>query len=178
MPALDAEHNLSVARLYINECVNGQRTEIATDLFHSQYEGHSPAHAEPLPIAGPQGFKQFIGGIHKGFPDAHMTIEDIFAADDRVTVRVEMTGTHLGAYRGIPPTQRPFQISQIVILRMEEGKIRESWQEIDALGLMIQLGMAPAPGSTPLRFLAWALGTMARLAVASIRAGSAAPRRP
>ena len=39
-----------------------------------------------------------------------MTIEDIYGADDRVTVRVKMTGTHLGTYRGIPPTRRPFEI--------------------------------------------------------------------
>ena len=33
MTALDIEHNLTVTRLYINECVNGQRTEIVTEIF-------------------------------------------------------------------------------------------------------------------------------------------------
>jgi predicted ester cyclase len=169
MTAREMERNVTLSRLWIDECVNAQRTDIVTELFHPQYEGHSPPHAEPLPLAGPQGYKRFIDGILKGFPDAHATIDDVYAAGDKVTLRVGMTGTHLGAYRGIPPTRRPFAISQIVILRMEDGKIRESWQEIDALGMMIQLGVAPAPGTTPPRFLAWALGTMVRFAAASIR---------
>jgi len=162
--------NLVAPARWIDECVNERRTEICSEIFASDYVGHSPPHAEPEPLHGPDGYKRFIEGILHGFPDAQATIDDMFAVGDRVAVRVRMTGTHLGEYRGIPPTGRPFEITQNVIMRMTEGKIAESWQELDALGLMIQLGVAPTPGLGPFGFLRWAVTTMARLAVASVRA--------
>ena len=48
-----------------------------------------------------------------------------------------------------------------VVFRLADGRIIETWQEVDALGLMQQLGVAPPVGVGPVRFLSWALGTIA-----------------
>jgi len=166
---LELERNKTTLRRWIDECVNQQAIGICDDLFTDDYLGHSPPHAEPEPLRGPRGYARFITGILTGFPDAHATIEDLFAVGDRVAVRVVMSGTHLNEYRGIPPTGRPFTISQIVLCRMVDGKIAESWQEIDAKGLMLQFGIVPSVDGGTLRLLSWFTGLPVTFATAPRR---------
>jgi len=51
-----------------------------------------------------------------------------------------------GATHGIPPTGKQGTVTGISIDRFEGGKIVETWTELDALGMMQQLGAIPAPG--------------------------------
>lgn len=149
------EANSVALRRWIAECVNQQAVHICPEIFHADYEGHSPPHAEPEPVFGPDGYAKFVTGILTGFPDAVASIEDLVAVGDRVVCRVRMSGTHLGEYRELVPTGKPFAISQIVVCRMRDGKIVESWQEIDALGLLLQLGYVPTKGFSPLGIVRW-----------------------
>lgn len=77
------------------------------------------------------------------FPDAQRTIEELIAEGDKVVLRETVYGTHLGEFQGIPPTGRKVQLSAMVIYRIKNGKIVESWVEADFAGLMNQL-MEPA----------------------------------
>jgi predicted ester cyclase len=49
--------------------------------------------------------------------------------------------THLGELFGIPPTGKKVKFSEIGILRIADGKVVESWYDVDMLGLMGQLGV-------------------------------------
>ncbi|MEU7239983.1 ester cyclase [Streptomyces sparsogenes] len=167
------EANARPLRRWIAECVNEQAVHICREIFHETYRGHSPPHAEPEPLRGPKGYERFIRAILTGFPDAKATIEDLIPVGDRVACRVRMTGTHLGPYRGLPPTGRPFSLGQIVICRIEDGRIAESWQEIDALGLMLGFGVVPRPGSGPGGYLLWFARLAATLATAPRRIAAA-----
>ncbi|MET7615988.1 ester cyclase [Streptomyces sp. NPDC005408] len=160
----DLAANEKALHRWIDECVNEQAVHICSEIFHETYLGHSPPHAEPEPLHGPEGYDRFIRGILTGFPDAHATIEDMVSAGDRVCCRVRMTGTHRGVYRDLTPTGRRFTMSQIVVCRMVDGKIAESWQEIDGAGLLLQLGYVPRPGSRPSAMLTWFLRLGASLA--------------
>jgi len=76
---------------------------------------------------------------------------------DFVSIRSEVTGTHLGKYRGIPPTGRPIAQSQLHMFRVADGQIHETWQEIDGLGIMQQLGIFPR-GNPPTPLLRLVIG--------------------
>ena len=65
---------------------------------------------------------------------------------DKVAVRVTNRGTHQGELMGIPPTGRQVTITGITINRLSGGKIEEQWNNFDQLGVLRQLGVAPAPG--------------------------------
>ena len=80
-----------------------------------------------------------------GFPDMSFTMEEIFAAGDRVTFRFIQRGTHTGDFMGIPATGNTFESSGILISRIEDGKVVEQWEEFDMLGMMMQLGMELKP---------------------------------
>jgi predicted ester cyclase len=45
---------------------------------------------------------------------------------------------------GLQPTRKPITMTGIEIFRIENGKIAELWGEANLLGLMAQLGVAPA----------------------------------
>ena len=51
-----------------------------------------------------------------------------------------------GATHGIPPTGKQGTVTGIGIARFEGGKIVEAWVELDALGMMQQLGVIPSMG--------------------------------
>jgi len=62
-----------------------------------------------------------------------------------VIIRFTARGTHQGDLEGIPATGNEMELSSITILRFENGKVVEGWQETDTLGMMMQLGMELKP---------------------------------
>jgi len=72
-----------------------------------------------------------------------VTVDKVVTDTDHVAIRSHVTGTHLGTYRGIPPTGRSIAQSQLHMFRLDDGRIGETWQEIDGLGIMQQLGVFP-----------------------------------
>jgi predicted ester cyclase len=97
-------------------------------------------------IRGIENYKQHVRAFSSAFPDLQFTIDDMVAEGDTVAVRVTATGTHKGAFRGIPPTNRKVTVSMIQIDRIVGGKFVEGWSRYDTLGLMQQLGLIPTPG--------------------------------
>ena len=93
--------------------------------------------------AGPEGVKRLIAGLRAAFPDLQTTIEDIFADGEKVVVRFSVRGTHSGPFMGIAPTGREATWRGVNIYRVSGGRIRETWQLADGLGLLRQLGAAP-----------------------------------
>jgi steroid delta-isomerase-like uncharacterized protein len=88
-----------------------------------------------------EGFKAIIQEVRTAFPDLKVTLEDSVAADDKVWMLVTCRGTHLGQFKGIPPTGRRFEISEVHIGRFENGKAVEHWGVSDMARLMEHLGV-------------------------------------
>jgi predicted ester cyclase len=62
--------------------------------------------------------------------------------DDKVVNRWTLHVTHTGEFRGIPATGKRITITGIGIFRFsEEGKVVESWDSLDQLGMLQQLGV-------------------------------------
>jgi steroid delta-isomerase-like uncharacterized protein len=78
------------------------------------------------------------------FPDLHHGIDDLLAERDRVVLRATGRGTHRSAFEGVPATGRRVEFTAMVLYRIENRRIAESWGEVDFLRLMRQLRGAPA----------------------------------
>jgi predicted ester cyclase len=73
------------------------------------------------------------------FTGTSREIHDVLAVEDRVVVRLTTRGTHSGVHQGVPPTGRKITMTSIVIYRLRDGRIVESWTDLDALGLYRQI---------------------------------------
>jgi steroid delta-isomerase-like uncharacterized protein len=139
MSALDHK---ALFRRWIEALNNGTWREAADALFTTTFVGHAPYVPAGL-AAGPQGTKDVVAALSAGFPDAQFTVEDQIAEGDKVTTRYTVRATHRGAFMGIAPTGKHVTVAGFNIVRVEEGKIAEMWDEQDVLGLLQQLGAIP-----------------------------------
>jgi steroid delta-isomerase-like uncharacterized protein len=97
--------------------------------------------------SGLAGGKLAHAAFLEAFPDTQTTTEDLVAEGDRVVERFTARGTNTGSFMGAPATGKPFTVTGMSIFRIAGGKIVEHWGQNDAIGLMQQLGMLPAPGA-------------------------------
>ena len=65
----------------------------------------------PEPLRGIETWRQNAEMMKRAFPDLNAHVDDIFASQDRVAVRLTFTGTHSGEFLGIPPPDAAFATS-------------------------------------------------------------------
>jgi steroid delta-isomerase-like uncharacterized protein len=135
--------NKSVIRRWI-DAFNRRDLEAGAQLMDASYVRHLPG----LDSRGPEGFKQVATAFLTGFPDSKLTIEDLIAEDDRVVVRLTVRGTHLGDFAGISPTNRQIALPIIMVNQISHGKMTETWEVVDQLGLYQALGSFPPEAAT------------------------------
>jgi steroid delta-isomerase-like uncharacterized protein len=112
------------------------------DLLHPDYINHD----FPAPAPGVEGWKMVNAMFRAAFPDMRVVIEDTIAEDNKVAARGYFTGTHTGAFMGIPATGKAVRVKYMDVWAIEAGKLKENWVQMDLLGLMQQLGVVPAFG--------------------------------
>jgi steroid delta-isomerase-like uncharacterized protein len=96
---------------------------------------------------GPGGVMEGLRMLLQGFPDLHLTIQELLAEGDQVVARFTTSGTNTGDYRGLPaPTQQHFESEAIAILRIADGRVAEVRGTADRLGMLTQLGILPDIG--------------------------------
>ena len=87
----------------------------------------------------------FIKMFYGAFPDYKHQIDDIYATDDKVIIRLTYAGTHTNDYMEIKPTGNKFKYKGIHIFQFANKKAINFWAVEDELGMMTQLGMELKP---------------------------------
>ena len=89
------------------------------------------------PGAAFEGFRQQLAA----FGEAVMEPQELIAEDSRVVARLVVRGTHTGYHPRMPePTGRSFEVEQIWIFTLRDGRISEIRAVSDRLGMFLQLG--------------------------------------
>ena len=130
--------NESVVRRFIEECINQRKLELVDELFSPAYVNNA-ATADISPDLA--GYKQRLAYMVKGFPDLHLTIEDIFSVGNKVAIRLTVRGTHQEVFMGIPATGKHATWTAIAIFQIADGRVVQRWENRDDLGLFTQLGV-------------------------------------
>jgi predicted ester cyclase len=119
-------------RRLVDEAVNGGRDEVIDELF-----AHDAA----------AGAREWFGAFRGSFPDMHMELLELIAEGDRVVGRFACSATHLGEWRGHPPTGRRFErIDEVYFFTFAGDRIAAAWGIEDTLERFRQLGLDPTGG--------------------------------
>ncbi len=136
---MSLEDNKNLVRRMFEEVYDKRNYDFADECYATDYISHNGLSLE---VTGPADIKRGAALQHQAFPDLQMTIDDLIAEGDRVVVRGTDRGTHQGENMGYAPTGKPFTFTWIDIFRIENGKLKESWLEINVEAIHRQLSGA------------------------------------
>src|SRR5436853_7123174 len=139
---MSTETNKVLVRRFYEEGFNQRNLALVDELCTIDHLFHNT----PATLHGREEFKHLLSVYLTAFPDARFTVEDAIAEGDRVASRYTFRGTHQGDLMGIAPTGKQVTVTGIIINRIINGKSEEGWLNFDALGMLQQLGVVPAPG--------------------------------
>ncbi len=141
---MSVERNKATFRRYVEEVWKDEKLDIADEVFAETYLSHQ---SDGTALErGPEDVKKFVKEYRSAFSDIEDIVEDMIGEGDKVVTRWTLRATHTGEFRGIPATGKRITITGIGIFRFsEEGKVVESWDSLDQLGMLRQLGVIPEP---------------------------------
>ncbi len=103
--------------------------------------------------ADPAAVCAMVKNWRSGFPDLAFDVGNVVATGDLAALRFTFTGTHNGEFhfgpRCLPPTGRPVEFGEMVLLRFEQGRIAEVWMEFDFCTMLQQIGALPSERLQP-----------------------------
>ncbi|SDR53484.1 Predicted ester cyclase [Rhizobiales bacterium GAS191] len=140
------ERNKSKFKELIEDVINTGRLDLADRYLTADRPDYQDYGGLPPEMTkGHEGFKRVLGVFIEAFPDLHLEIEFMIGEGDRVAAYVSTTGTHKGPFLGAAPRGKAFKVNGVDILRFnDEGKVSAHWGAFNTLGMMAQLGIAPA----------------------------------
>ena len=100
-------------------------------------------------ISGIAGYKAHFATLTTAFPDLRRTIDVLLEGDGRAGARSVAEATHRGPFGEIPPTGKRVRVTGEASIRVETRRIVEEHANADALGLLLQLGVAPGTVTVP-----------------------------
>jgi steroid delta-isomerase-like uncharacterized protein len=131
---MSMKENKAIVQRWI-DAINNRDLDILDELIAHDFIYHTHN------IQGLDVIKPAIASEIQGFPDFHVTLKDIVAVKDIVWIYVEETGTHTGEFRGVAPTGKKTQYSEMAIFRIKDGKVTEGWGVYDYLDYYQQLNV-------------------------------------
>jgi predicted ester cyclase len=138
---MSTEENKAIVRQYLEELFTHGNLAIADELVASHYVNHQVSSDVSR---GPEVDKQAAASNRSIFPDCRITIHDMLADADRVMARVSMAGTQQGDIQtpigSIPATGKRTVFDAVLIFRLADGKLTESWSVFDTMGALQQAG--------------------------------------
>ena len=138
---MSAEQNAAIARRWFDDVCNGRNRAAANEIFTADHRLQDPS--SPGVPDGPEGMANLAAVYYTAFGDACWTITEMVATDDTVVTRWTGAGTHTRELNGIPPTNKRVTVPGIHYMKFRNGKIAESYNVWDTLGMLQQLGVVP-----------------------------------
>lgn len=109
---------------------------VAENLITHGFPGGNPTSREQ--------YKQWFKGFQSGFSIVGFETLALVADEEKVAVRWRFTVDHTGPFAGVNATGRRIAFDGMVLYRLENGLIAETWLHINELSLLTQVGALPA----------------------------------
>jgi steroid delta-isomerase-like uncharacterized protein len=122
---------------YLSEVWHHRNPEAVEQFLHPNFQRHVSATGQPLTR---DQQKKLLRDFQAAFPDAQITLDQVVVEGEAMAFRSTLQGTHLGIFRGIPPTGRRVTARLVDFVRVQDGLFAEQWGGPDLLDLLLQLG--------------------------------------
>lgn len=107
---------------------------------------YAPEHqimSRPTP-PGREHIRAFLEGTFAAWPDLRLDVTHVVAEGEWVMGRCVATATHTTKVMGVPPTGKSVETTFWDLHRFDEaGLIVQTWNLMDSLAIMQQLGLLP-----------------------------------
>ena len=133
--------NKAIARREIEEYEGNGNVALAPELFAPNYRltfGSAPPMDQ-------RGHAQLLAALRGAFPDLRIRVAEQVGVDGRVANHWIAQGTQRGAFQGIPATGKAVTFTGNNLMHFDLGRIAALWGQLDAIGLLTQLGAMPGP---------------------------------
>ena len=96
---------------------------------------------------GEEAVRAYFDESRTAFPDQRNELIEMHHADDSVIVEFDLLGTHLGNFRGLPPTGKEFVCRTLAIFVFKDGTDEIVCERVyfDSATILRQLGIAHDP---------------------------------
>jgi ketosteroid isomerase-like protein len=122
---MTAEENKAIFLRFLRELGKGN-LDIIKEVCAPDFVFRSPNF--PDWPRGPEGARKLVEAGSAMVAAAERTIDDVFATEDRVVIRMTIRGTFIGQPTpGFPKAGERFSMGGIAIYRLVDGKIVDDW---------------------------------------------------
>ena len=136
-----SEENKQLLRRWFEEVWNKGRADAIEEMFDEYGIAHGLSDDPSNPIRGPRDFRPFHTLFREAFPNMEIVVEDLIAEGDKAVARCSVRAKHEGDFLGRSASQSPVEFTGIAIVRIENGKIVEAWNNFDFMTLHKQVGL-------------------------------------
>jgi steroid delta-isomerase-like uncharacterized protein len=128
----------------IGEAWNKGNVDVLDELYASDMVYHIPPYPD---VVGLEAYKKFILGNRSSYPDIMLTIQEVIVEGNSGSMLWTYEGTQEGGSPvfGIPPTGEHVIFKGCAFFHTQDGKTVETWNYVDWVGLMKQLGFTITP---------------------------------
>jgi len=137
-----SQQNKDVMYRWFDEVWNKGQASAIDELLGKDAVIHGLNDPSGKPVTGTEAFKKFHTQFRSAFPDLMVDVEDCIAEEDKVVARCNVRAKHSGPLVGLSATNADVNFNGIAIIRVENGKIAEAWNNFDFLTMNRQLGVA------------------------------------
>lgn len=135
-----SEENRAFIYRWFDEVWNNKSEKAIDEMCAEDVVANGLTDAEGNTIRGIEPYKNLHRAFVSAYPDIKITVEDAISEGDKIVARCKVTGTHTGDELGVKATNQPIEFTGIVIVRIENGKIAEAWNEFDFMKMYSQIG--------------------------------------
>ncbi len=136
-----SEANKALVQRWFDEVWNKGRADAIEEMFDANGIAHGLSDDPANPITGPADFIPFHTLFREAFPNMMIVVEDMIAEGDKVAARCSVRARHEGEFLGRAATESPVDFTGIAIVRINNGKIVEAWNNFDFMTLHKQVGL-------------------------------------
>ena len=138
-----AAQNRALVQRFYEEFDADPSLDVIDRWLAPDYVNHMAGAPEPLDLAA---YRETLTPFLTGFSEIDHEVRQVISEGDRVALFVDISMKHTGEFEGLQPTDRTISVSEMLILRIQDGRIAEEWIVIDFASLMRELQADSADG--------------------------------